>query len=310
MYGVIYKVTNLINYKVYIGQTIDFKRRKIEHLAKSSNTCYFHNAIAKYHKNNFQWEIIDKAETKEELNEKEIYWIEVLKTYAYLTESKGYNMTRGGLCGCNEGVGVVQLDINNGSYINEYKSTTEASRQTGIQSSSISSCCARKIKSAGKFLWVYKSEYNINNIYEYTFSEGVRKKVIQLSLDGSFLKEYKSIKEASLINNINPTSISECCLHKRGAKRVENFMWIFSEEYDENKDYRFISKKGKWNVKSITKLTKDGRFICEYSSATDAAIENNLDNSNIIKCCHGKLNSSGGFNWMFSEDYYRLYNAS
>ena len=44
MYGVIYKVTNLINYKVYIGQTIDFKRRKIEHLAKSSNTCYFHNA--------------------------------------------------------------------------------------------------------------------------------------------------------------------------------------------------------------------------------------------------------------------------
>lgn len=93
---IIYKVTNLINGKCYIGQT----SRKLEvrwkaHLGSSHCTA-LHNAILKYGKDSFMVEQIDSAETQEELNEKEIYWI---KFYNSLSPN-GYNLSIGGnICG-------------------------------------------------------------------------------------------------------------------------------------------------------------------------------------------------------------------
>lgn len=95
-YGVIYKVTNLINNKIYIGQTIQtLSKRKRTHINDSLNpTCPFHHAIKKYGKENFKWEIIDKAFSFNELNEKEIFWIDFYDCYA--NPKKGYNALKGG----------------------------------------------------------------------------------------------------------------------------------------------------------------------------------------------------------------------
>jgi len=62
--SVIYKATNKINGKSYIGFTIDFQRRKIEHLKTSLNKNspyykdYFYSALRKYSSQNFDWEIL------------------------------------------------------------------------------------------------------------------------------------------------------------------------------------------------------------------------------------------------------------
>jgi len=91
---IIYKVTNLINNKVYIGQTTrSLNERKRQHLYSSKNEVGFkiHKVIAKYGKNNFKWEKIDIAVNKDELNKKEIYWIEYYDSY-----KNGYNSTFGG----------------------------------------------------------------------------------------------------------------------------------------------------------------------------------------------------------------------
>ena len=64
VYGIIYKCTNLINGKIYIGQTIKgLKRRKALHeiTADKNRGFYFHNAIRKYGKENFKLEIIDSG---------------------------------------------------------------------------------------------------------------------------------------------------------------------------------------------------------------------------------------------------------
>ena len=53
-------------------------------------------AIRKYGWNNIAWDIIDNAETIEELNEKEVYWIKYYNTYIGLKNANGYNMTEGG----------------------------------------------------------------------------------------------------------------------------------------------------------------------------------------------------------------------
>lgn len=65
----IYKITNIINLKIYIGKDT------------TANPNYFGSgvilkkAIKKYGKENFIKEIIDSAETKEDLSKKEKYWI-------------------------------------------------------------------------------------------------------------------------------------------------------------------------------------------------------------------------------------------
>lgn len=90
----IYKVTNTINNKIYIGQTVrTLKERKQEHLlsAKQGYKFKFYNAIRKYGEDVFTWEVIQYCSTVQELNEAEAYWVAYYDSY-----NNGYNMTPGG----------------------------------------------------------------------------------------------------------------------------------------------------------------------------------------------------------------------
>lgn len=69
----IYKIENLINHKVYIGQSIHIERRWKEHCFPSASSI-ISKAIKKYGKENFSFQIIEEC-LEEELDEKEIYYI-------------------------------------------------------------------------------------------------------------------------------------------------------------------------------------------------------------------------------------------
>lgn len=83
----IYKTTNLINNKFYIGQE---KNDSDSYLGSGK---ILKNAIQKYGKENFRKEILEICESEKELDEKEIYWIKKLNA----TNRKiGYNICEGG----------------------------------------------------------------------------------------------------------------------------------------------------------------------------------------------------------------------
>lgn len=88
---IIYKITNLINQKIYIGQTIRTLEERFGEHRRSTHEFHLHNAIRKYGPQNFTAEIIDTATSRDELNEKEIYWINY-----YKSDITGYNMKPGG----------------------------------------------------------------------------------------------------------------------------------------------------------------------------------------------------------------------
>lgn len=84
---IIYKTTNLINEKIYIGKD---SRNKKNYLG--GGVCLA-KAIKKYGRKNFKKETICECKTQEELNEKEIYYINLYKS----TDSTiGYNLSTGG----------------------------------------------------------------------------------------------------------------------------------------------------------------------------------------------------------------------
>lgn len=91
MYGIIYKITNQLNGKPYVGQTTrSIEERFKEHV--SHNQYLIGRAIRKYGKENFSIEVLEECETFEQLNERERYWITCLDCIA----PKGYNLTDGG----------------------------------------------------------------------------------------------------------------------------------------------------------------------------------------------------------------------
>jgi len=90
----IYKITNKINGKQYVGKTVKpILKRFISHCnsAKGGSNQIICRAIKKYGKDSFLIEQIDTASTEKELFQKEIEWIKKLDTY-----NNGYNMTLGG----------------------------------------------------------------------------------------------------------------------------------------------------------------------------------------------------------------------
>ena len=114
MRGFIYKITNTINGKSYIGQTIqNVKERFYQHCAtkcsKAVSNMAIHRAINKYGKSNFTVEVIEEIDSAN-LNDRERYWIKCYNSY-----NNGYNSTKGGQDGCKP---FKDLDVE--SIIKEY----------------------------------------------------------------------------------------------------------------------------------------------------------------------------------------------
>ena len=91
---VIYKATNKINKKVYIGQSKNLEQRKKEHFydTKYGKTA-FHKALKKYGFDNFDWEIIAECITREEAN---ILEKKFILEYGGVESTELYNETEGG----------------------------------------------------------------------------------------------------------------------------------------------------------------------------------------------------------------------
>lgn len=94
----IYKITNKLNNKVYIGQSVNISYRWTAHRCRpfNKNSNQYNNplykAIRKYGIENFQFEVLEEC-LKSELNDKEKYYISLFKS---TDPKKGYNLTTGG----------------------------------------------------------------------------------------------------------------------------------------------------------------------------------------------------------------------
>jgi group I intron endonuclease len=99
MQGIVYKITNIINGTVYVGQTTKtLSQRWAEHVYDSvgkrrrKHNSYLHLAIEKYGKENFIAEVLNICVDKSSLDDVERFYIKALNT----VRPNGYNISLGG----------------------------------------------------------------------------------------------------------------------------------------------------------------------------------------------------------------------
>ena len=79
--------------------------------------------------------------------------------------------------------------------------------------------CLSVNKVSNGFVWSYSSTFPIH------INDNRRKVVQQLTLEGEFLTEYKSVSEASKLTGCNKTSIAKVCRGERQS--CGGFSWKF-----------------------------------------------------------------------------------
>lgn len=187
----IYKITNSVNGKLYIGSAISIKSRFTCHKRLLQNNKHFNNHLQtswnKYGEENFKFEILEII-TSDLLQEKEEYYI---KFFNSSNRFFGYNKRIN--CATNLGIKhseetkkklsishlghkrskeaqikisnsqykkVCQID-QNGKYIKTFDSMKQAEEVTGIKKQLISMCCRKIIPWTKEFFWCYEHELNI-----------------------------------------------------------------------------------------------------------------------------------------------------
>lgn len=132
----IYKITNLINNKVYIGQSKNISKRWNAHRVRSQNDDYpLYRAIRKYGLENFTFEVIEECNI-DSLDDREKYWIAYYKSN---NPNNGYNLTAGGQTGISLKLKENQIQEIIQLLLNSQMTQKEIGEKFGVSQRTISS---------------------------------------------------------------------------------------------------------------------------------------------------------------------------
>lgn len=257
-YGIIYKIENKINHKVYIGQTTNKngfngrycrKGKGIEKVYNYHNyrknrgsdyNPHLLNAIEKYGFDSFEIdEVFDVALSSDELHDKEIFYIKQFDSFY-----NGYNRTLGGegMLGYAAPSGkdnkfsmrVCQINPSDNKLIKIWDSLGDIKREFKISGGAIANVCAGRKGTSCGFVWVYEKDYDPNKDYRRVVKKrgggNFTKPILLLDSDNNILREFMSAIEVSVAFGISKQEVSKICKHQRKNPR---YNLIYKNEYIE-----------------------------------------------------------------------------
>ena len=207
----IYKITNNVNGKIYIGKTnrsIEerFKEHCKDYLRRDCEKRPLYSAMRKYGIENFFVELIEETNNPEA---REKYWIEYYGSF-----KNGYNATTGG-----DGKPYIDYDLVVAMY-GELKNQQEVARRLNISSDSVSI--------------ILKNKHIMTLPGKDVSAKITSKPVNQFDLQGNYIQTFTSAKAAAdSLNKITKTSrgasshIADVCKGKR--KTAYGFIWKYSK---------------------------------------------------------------------------------
>ena len=228
--SVIYKIVNNINNKIYIGKSSNIKRRlsQYSYMLKFNllHNSHLQSSILKYGRENFTFEILEFS-NEENLNNREKYWIDFYKSY---NPKFGYNKTFGGdgLIATEE----IKLKISNSLIGITHSDERKLNQSESHKGKTLSDETKIKQSNSQKIRFQENSE-----IIKHRLAMS-KEPIIQLELDGAFVKEFISIREAERITKIHSSTISRVCKNKR--KSGGNFLWKYKKDYEQAREQAIL----------------------------------------------------------------------
>lgn len=288
----VYKITNLINNKKYIGKrSCDCDIKDDQYMGSG---IILKKAIKKYGKDNFKKDIIEILDNEEEAFQREMYWI---KYFNAVRSKEYYNLKDGG----------------NGN------TSADAIRNNSNLTSKQREMKKRKLS-------MLKKGANNPMYGKYGKENPTSKNVLMIDFTGQVIKEFESLRLTNdyFQKNKAYSVISKVCINKTGVRY--DHLWLFKEDYLEmvnNNTYddwiinmnntcikRFLkveNTKNSRDIKAIYQLEKNTyKVVNKFENLRDIKEKLNLNIDNINKVCNYEMNSAYGYVWVYQIDFDNL----
>lgn len=213
----IYKITSLKHQKSYIGSSLNILKRKESHyyllsINKHGNK-HLQHIYNKYGEDNLLFEIICYCDNKY-LLQLEQWFIDNDNSelnIVKIVESPLIGIEKSEDCknkiSNSLSKEIYQYDLE-GNFIKSWKNALQASKELNINAGNITSCCKRRYKKAGNYIWRYSNDTNLNLS---TIKDSKTKKVALKTLDNSLVKEFGSIVECANYLGVVRSCVTNCC---------------------------------------------------------------------------------------------------
>lgn len=240
----IYLITNITNGKIYVGSSVNLRKRRNEHKSNLKNekhvNMHLQNAWKKYGEKNFTFSIIELVYDINKLLDREQYWIDKLNA---CDREVGYNLASiaGSVLGRKmteeqiianrfnkNRIPILQFDLD-GNLIREWFSIGEMSRELNVTKKRVCDALKHKRKFMDTYLFP-KDKFSNDLLVSTLTQEKVlynAKKVKQYDSKKVFIRTWDSIISASKSLNICNRNICACC--KGIRKSAGGFLWSYVE---------------------------------------------------------------------------------
>lgn len=279
--GYIYLITNHINGKRYVGQTVNpIHHRWKEHIEDSYNgnksNSLLHRAIIRDGESNFGIEMVEEC-SNELLNDREKMYIQVYDTF--YTHERGYNMTWGG-------EGHTTYSDEEIAYLwNQGYRNCEIARLLGAKDTTISLRIQSLVGSGAA---------------QTRRADSRKISIIQYDLQGNYIKDWESASIAEKELNLSQGSISRCCNKQR--TNSGNFLWKKSSD-DTPVEELMLNYAKSMKCCAVDLIDDYGNIIKTYESGRVAELELGIARGRVSEVCNGKYGRKTANGYKFQWNY-------
>lgn len=299
---IVYITINLCNGKFYIGvhrtnpEVFDgYIGDGIYRASQATKDYAFHRAVRKYGYENFKRTTLVIFPDTEQ-GKKEAFALETILVNKDLLKSKQcYNTALGGRESNTEYLykTVYMFDLN-GNYLRSFKNAREAANYISPDNSdsaraAIKNNCLGQTSSSYGYFWSY--------VKKFAYVNNCTKEIAQYTINGKFLRTFKSITEAEVALSLN--SIHQAITKKGSAG---GFQWRYYEG-DSSDIPTLINVKTRNLFLPIVMYDKQGNIVKEFDCVKQCVLEySDLSASQINKVLNNTIKSHKGYSFKYKDE--------
>lgn len=310
----IYKITNIVNNRCYIGSSVQIGIRFQQHKSRlkkdKHHSQYLQRAWNLHGESSFIFEILEKCDESIHLIREQFY-MDTLKPEYNVEKIAGKppqhpEISRKTMKAIwasgkfdNQLKPFERIDPNTGE-VKEYRSSSEA-EVDGFLQQSISAACNGKKASYANYYWRFLDGSTPESTAAY---EKIFIKVRGTKDDGSILELF-SFDDCNVLG-FSYGKIRACCEGQRGRRTHNGYKWNFIDNYKQ--EVASDSKARTFSevfCKRVIRESVDGIDIKFYESQAATKLDG-FDPRKVSMCCLGRRKTHGNYKWNFVNEPQRL----